>query len=312
MNALTRMTATISAALIASSAIAGAAAAQEPPELGIDVFRIGILGGENEQDRLRKFTCMEERFEELLGVDTKLFPSADYAGTMEGLLGGNLDTAFLGSSGYAGIYLEDKDAVTPVLSRIQTNGAKGYHSIMVSRAGSGIKDLEDAKGKVLGYADPNSTSGYLIPNTELKSKGINPEDYFSETTFSGGHEQNVLALLNGDVDVAVTWTSGVGEWEDGYTSGNLRRMVDKGMLDMADLNRVWLSNLIPNGPLVLRTDLPQQVKVAVKGSLMTMPLENPDCFYDTFGGKYRGFFQVDHSFYQGIVDARKSEIEGEN
>jgi phosphonate transport system substrate-binding protein len=247
--------------------------------------------------------------ENLLGVDTKLFPSSDYAGTLEGLLGGNLDYAFLGSSGYAGIHLEDPDAVDPVLSRIQINGAKGYHSIMLSRAGSGIDSVEDAEGKVLGYADPNSTSGYLIPVTAFDEMGIDPEQHFEKAVFSGGHEQNVLALLNGDVDVAVTWTSGVGAWENGFTSGNLRKMVDKGMLDMSEVQQVWMSDLIPNGPVVLRETLPQQVKVAVKGSLMTMPYTDRECFYQTFGGEYKGFFEVSHDFYQGIVNARKKEIE---
>jgi phosphonate transport system substrate-binding protein len=308
MNAFKKIGLTAAAAVIGVTG-ATVAAAQERPETDLEVFRIGILGGENEQDRLRKFQCMEERFEDLLGVNVKLFPSSDYAGTMEGLLGGNLDFAFLGSSGYAGIHLEDPDAVEPVLSRIQLNGAKGYHSIMLSRKGSGIDSIEDAKGKVLGYADPNSTSGYLIPVSAFDEMGLNPDQHFEKTTFSGGHEQNVLALLNGDVDVAVTWTSGVGEWEDGFTSGNLRKMVDKGMLDMSEVQQVWMSDLIPNGPAVLRTSLPQQAKVAVKGSLMTMPWNNPECTYQTFGGNYKGFFEVDHDFYQGVVNARKKEIE---
>ncbi|WP_200339332.1 phosphonate ABC transporter substrate-binding protein [Rhodovibrio sodomensis] len=310
MNAFKKIGMAAAAAMIAVTG-ASLAQAQERPkfDLETDAFRIGIIGGENQQDRLRKYQCLEERFETLLGVNTKLFPSSDYAGTMEGLLGGNLDYAFLGSSGYAGIHIEDPDAVEPVLSRIQVNGSKGYHSIMLSRKGSGIDSIEDAKGKILGYADPNSTSGYLIPVSAFDEMGINPDQYFKKTVFSGGHEQNVLALLNGDVDVAVTWTSGVGEWEDGYTSGNLRKMVDKGMLDMSEIQKVWMSDLIPNGPAVLRTTLPQQVKIAVEGSLMTMPFDNPECFYQTFGGNYKGFFEVSHDFYQGIVNARKKEIE---
>ena len=58
---------------------------------------------------------------------------------------------------------------------------------------------------------------------------MDPDTYFSKTQFSGGHENNVLALMNGDVDAAVTWVSGVGSWEEGYSSGNLRKMVDKGI-----------------------------------------------------------------------------------
>ena len=93
-----------------------------------------------------------------------LFPAADYDGVIQGLLGGTLDEAELGASGYAKIFaLANPDVVTPVLTTVQTDGSTGYYSIMVARKDSGIKTLKDVKGKKLGFADPDSTSGYLIP-----------------------------------------------------------------------------------------------------------------------------------------------------
>ncbi|MEM6422653.1 MAG: phosphonate ABC transporter substrate-binding protein, partial [Pseudomonadota bacterium] len=270
MRITTFVTATALVALAGNTALAA--------DFGIEGFRIGLLGGENKNDRLKNNTCLEERFEALLGVDVSLFPSADYAGVIEGMLGGNLDHAYLGSSSYAAVHLGDPEAVTPVLTRRQLDGATGYYSVLVSRADSGIESLEDMEGKKLGYADPNSTSGFLIPSVEFEQAGINVDEYFESATFSGGHEQNVLAVLNGDIDGAVTWTSHVGEFEDGFTSGNLRKMVDKGLLDMNDIKIIWRSNQITNGPVVLRDELPEQVRLAVKGSLLTLPFENPECF----------------------------------
>ena len=83
----------------------------------------------------------------------------------------------------------------------------------------GIKTMEEMKGHSLAWADPNSTSGYLIPSATLKAKGIKLDDgaYFSKTGFSGGHEQGVVAVLNKQYDGAVTWTSGQGEKSEGYT-----------------------------------------------------------------------------------------------
>jgi phosphonate transport system substrate-binding protein len=54
------------------------------------------------------------------------------------------------------------------------------------------------KGHSLALADPNSTSGHLIPSATLKSQGIKLDDgaYFSKTGFSGGHEQGVVAVLD--------------------------------------------------------------------------------------------------------------------
>ena len=84
----------------------------------------------------------------------------------------------------------------------ENDGSTYYYSVMVVRADSGIKSLEDMKGHSLAWADPNSTSGYLIPSATLKAKGIKLDDgaYFSKTGFSGGHEQGVVAVLNKQYD----------------------------------------------------------------------------------------------------------------
>jgi phosphonate transport system substrate-binding protein len=77
---------------------------------------------------------------ELLGVPVKLFAPADYNGVIEGLLGGNLDMAWLGASGYAKVYLTNPDAVDPVLTKINKDGSFGYYSIGFARVDSGIKN----------------------------------------------------------------------------------------------------------------------------------------------------------------------------
>src|SRR5271163_2394062 len=208
----------------------------------IKQFRIGILGGENTQDRLKSYDGFQKLLEAKLGVPVKLFPSADYAGVMQGIASGQLEAAEFGASGFAGAWLDCK-CVEPVVVPTEKDGSTYYYSVMVVRAGSGIKSLEDMKGHSLAWADPNSTSGYLIPSATLKTKGIKLDDgaYFSRTGFSGGHEQGVVAVLNRQYDAAVTWTSGQGEMSEGYTRGNLRSMVDKKMLKMSDVRIIWQS-----------------------------------------------------------------------
>src|SRR5258708_20229907 len=48
-------------------------------------FRIGLLGGENTQDRLKRYDSFQKLLQEKLGIPVKIFPSADYAGVMQGL-----------------------------------------------------------------------------------------------------------------------------------------------------------------------------------------------------------------------------------
>ncbi|MHB1109795.1 MAG: phosphonate ABC transporter substrate-binding protein [Devosia sp.] len=295
-------------ASVAIAALTSPVLAQE-----IDTIRIGLLGGENEADRLADNQCLIDKLPAALGVkEVQLFPAADYDGVIQGLLGGTLDIAGLGASGYAAVYLKDPKAVEPFLTNVQTDGSTGYYSVMLARKDSGIATLEDAKGKRLGYADPDSTSGYLIPKVTLPAAlgGMQPEEFFSDVSFNGGHENNVLALLDGKIDVGVTWSSGVGEFSEGYTSGNIRSMVDKGMLDMEDVVQVWQSPLIPNGPLVLRSTLPAEMKEKIIAFYTALPTEDYECFRAVENGDFTGYTPVEPEFYQPVIDARKATIGG--
>lgn len=276
----------------------------------VPVFRIGLLGGENEADRLRQHACQEAYLEERLGVDVELFPASDYAGVLQGLLAGQLEFAGLGSSGYAGIVLQDETAVEPLYTTMQIDGSLGYYSVMYVRADSDIESFDDMEGRSLAFADPNSTSGYLVPSYELAQE-IGPlEGYFSDTGFGGGHEQAVVAVLQGQYDAGVTWTSGVGNYEDGYSRGNLRSMVDRDMLDMNEIRVVWQSNLITNGPRVIRSDLPQELKDLVMGAMMSLQTEDRECFNAINDGEAMGYWPINHEFYLPIINMRR-ELEGQ-
>jgi phosphonate transport system substrate-binding protein len=299
------------ALMITASAMPFAAAAQDADwREQAPVFRIGLLGGENESDRLREHACQKDYLEARLGVPVELFPASDYAGVLQGLLAGQLEFAGLGSSGYAGIVLQDETAVEPLYTTMQVDGSLGYYSVMYVRADSDIETLQDMKGRSLAFADPNSTSGYLVPNYELvNEENINVDDFFSQTGFGGGHEQAVVAVLNGQYDGGVTWTSGVGDINEGYSRGNLRSMVDKGMLDMDDIRIIWQSNLITNGPRVIRSDLPQELKDLVMGAMMRLQVEDPDCFTAINDGEARSYFPINHEFYLPIINMRR-ELQG--
>lgn len=296
----------ILAAVLATTALTAPAMAQDITE-----FRIGILGGENAQDRMTSNECLRVKTEALLGVPTKLFTPADYDGVIQGLLGGTLDMAWLGASGYAKVYLTDPDAVDPVLVKVNLDGSYGYHSIGFARADSGITSLADMKGKVFGFGDPNSTSGYLIPSIEIpQATGASMEsgDYFGEVKFTGGHEQTIVAVANGDVDGGVTWADGLGEWADGYNSGALRKASDAGLVDMNELVEIWKSKPIPEGPVVLRKDLPERTKIDMTALLASLSSMDPDCAYGFLQGEALGLMPINHDAYLSIIEARKSKM----
>ncbi|WP_372604103.1 phosphonate ABC transporter substrate-binding protein [Actibacterium sp.] len=294
------------AAALATTALAGAVNAE-----GIEGFNIGILGGENAQDRLANHECLKNYAEDALGVPVKLFAPADYAGVIEGLLGGTLDMAWLGASGYAKTYLTDPDAVEPVLVKVNEDGSIGYYSIGFARKDSGITSLDDMKGKVFGFGDPNSTSGYLIPSIEIPQykDGITMESgaYFGEVKFTGGHEQTIVAVNNGDIDAGVTWADGQGEWEDGFNSGALRKAVDAGLIDMNNLTEIWRSKEIPEGPVVLRKSLPADVKAKMTALIDGLYETDKECTYNISAGESLGFKPITHENYLSIIAARKAK-----
>ena len=292
-------------ALLTSVTLAAPAMAGDIAE-----FRIGVLGGENAQDRMTSNECVGAYTEELLGVPTKIFTPADYDGVIQGLLGGTIDMAWLGASAYAKTYITDPEAVDVVLVKTNLDGSYAYHSIGFARRDSGITSLADMKGKKFGFGDPNSTSGYLIPAVEIPQEvgaSMKDGDYFGQVVFTGGHEQTIVAVANGDVDAGVTWADGQGEWEDGYNSGALRKAVDSGIVDMNDIVEIWKSKPIPEGPIVLRKALPADVKAKVTEFLNGLHAKDPQCAYNMAAGETAGFRPITHDAYQTMIDLRKSQ-----
>lgn len=294
------------ASLLVSAALAAPAFAQDR----IAEFRIGVLGGENAQDRLTSNECLRGYTEELLGVPTKVFTPADYDGVIQGLLGGTLDMAWLGASAYAKIYLTDPEAVDVVLVKTNLDGSFAYHSIGFARKDSGIATLSDMKGRKFGFGDPNSTSGYLIPAVEIPQETgatMKNGEYFGEVVFTGGHEQTIVAVVNGDVDAGVTWADGQGDWEDGYNSGALRKAVDSGIVDMNDIVEIWRSKPIPEGPIVLRRALPDDVKAKMTELMAGLHEKDRQCAYNVAAGETAGFSPIGHDAYKTMIELRQAQ-----
>jgi phosphonate transport system substrate-binding protein len=224
---------------------------------------------------------------------------------IQGLLGGTLDFAWLGASAYAKVYLTNPDAVDVMLTKQNVDDTTGYYAIGFAKLDSGINSMDDAKGKVFAFADPNSTSGYLVPGAELTAKYGKLEEYFSEVKFSGGHEQSIVGVANGDFAAGVSWADGLGNWEDGFTSGAFRKATDAGLVDLSTMKEIWRSALIPEGPLVVRRALPQDVKDKMYAMLDTMWADDKECAYNVAAGEAKDFVAIKHDDYLGIIAARK-------
>ncbi len=276
--------------------------AQQVPQI-----RIGLLGGENEADRLGRFDGYRKLIEDTFKVPVRLFPAADYAGVMQAFSAKQIEISSMGASGYAGTWLDTQGGVEPLVVPREADGGISYVSVMIVRRDSGITSLEQMRGKSLAWADPNSTSGYLVPRSELRGAGLDINSYFSRTGFAGGHEQAVVAVQQKQYDAAVTWASGQGDEAQGFTRGNLRAMVEKGMLNMGDMRIIWKSRPILNGPLVVRTDVPDAFKQDITQFHLALATAHPQIYAQVERGGGLGYARVTHAQFEPIVQLRREE-----
>ncbi|MEO1538126.1 MAG: phosphonate ABC transporter substrate-binding protein [Pseudomonadota bacterium] len=263
------------------------------------VIKFGILSGENEKDRIARYTPFEEYLEAQLGVEVEIFTAGNYDGVIQAIAADQIEFAFFGSSSYAAAYTETNGGVDPLLSRLQNDGSTGYYSILVTRCDSGLNDLASLEGKVLAFADPDSTSGYAVPYFNV-AKEVDPTSYFAAIPFSGSHEAGVQGVVNGTFDAAATWMTN-------ETNGVIQRMVGKGMIDEGVACPIWQSPEITSGPFTARDNLPQSLKDHMKQAVLDIVEKDPEAFKQMTGGEdstQKGWIEVDHSRYKWIVEMR--------
>ncbi|MCB4822706.1 phosphate/phosphite/phosphonate ABC transporter substrate-binding protein [Roseicella aerolata] len=270
-------------------------------------IRIGLLGGENEADRLGRFGAYRALMEETFQLPARLFPASDYAGVIQAFGAKQLDIANMSPAAYAAAWLDTNGGVEPLLTTEEADGSISYVAVMLARADSGITSLEDMRGRAMAWSDPNSASGYLIPRFALRRQGVNPEQYFGRTGFAGGHEQAIIAVLQKQYDAAVTWASGQGDVNQGFTRGTLRAMVDKGLLDMRQMRIIWRSEPIINGPQTVRSDLPAAFKEDMRLFHLALPRAHPEIYRQIERGGGAGYREVSHQDYALMIEMRRQE-----
>jgi phosphonate transport system substrate-binding protein len=288
---------TLALAGVVAATLAAVSASAQDWKTKVTVIGFSSVSTENQAATLTRFKEVAAAFKEKTGVEMRIFTANDYAGTIQALTGGQIHMAQLGGSGYASAWIDSNGNVEPLVANKETDGTLGYHSILIVKADSRAKRLEDLEGKSLAWADPNSTSGYLIPLVSLRQVGIEPEKFFGKTLFSGGHEQSVLGVINGQFDAAFTWSS------KGHNAGQIRAMIDRGILKLDQFRIVWESPLIPNPLIIVRKDMPADMKNALRDFWVDLVKTHPQLAEAAARGKTAGFVPVTHELYQPVLEA---------
>lgn len=264
-----------------------------------------VVPAENGSGVTERWTPFVNYLSKELGIKVTLRVANDYAAVIEGQRAGNIQVAYYGPASFA------RARVTGVKTDafaidVNSDGSKGYYSVFYVLAKSPYQKIEDLKGKNLGLVDPNSTSGNNMPRFKLNALGIDPDAYFSKVVFTGSHENAVLALAQGTVDVAANW------WNADDDS-NLTRMLNKGMVKSADgtvmkkedFRIVVKSDLIINSPYAYLSDLPDDMKAAIKKAFLDAAQKDPEAFKKLSDGKNKPWEPIANDDYNKTIDLIK-------
>ena len=81
-------------------------------------------------------------------------------------------------------------------------------------------------------------------------------------------------------------------------------MIKTGVLDMTKLRGMWVSDLIMNGPHIIRKDLPEDFKEKITKLNLALVEEDNQCFKEITMGESQGFIRVSHENYENVVEMR--------
>ena len=267
------------------------------------VVKYGVIPVETQTSTTKTMDAFLHHAEKQTGVKWELYQATDYSGVMNALIAGQIHLAWLSGFSYCQTYADSKGGVEPLVAAAATDGTMGYNAIVVVRTDSPYKTIEDLKGKVVARTDPLSGSGYLIPTAAFRAMG-KPVDEYYKSPLSGGHVQSVLGVLKGTYDAAFTWTS----TNDGF--GNLRQMMNKGLLKREEIRIIWTSDPLPSPPVVIRKDVPADMRADLLKLFTGLHLADMALAEAVAQGKTTGIMAVSHKDYglmcQAAADERES------
>lgn len=239
-------------ALLVSLLLAGRVGAEEK------ALQVGLINTMNAEDLMRVWKPLILDMAKGIGAPVTATCFGDYAGVIWAMDAGKIEVAFLGNK--SAIEAVDRAGGEVALRKVGLDGTDGYYSHLITRTDGGLSSLADvfSRGHELtfGSGDPNSTSGYVVPNYYLfASEGADPKLVFKRVT-QASHQENLFAVFDGTVDVATSNSLALQRFRRQYPE------------KFAQIKVLWTSPLIPSDPVVWKKALAEPLKAAVRDFLL--------------------------------------------
>ena len=236
-------------------------------------------------------------------MEVKEIQASDYTAIIEALRTGKADMAYMGALAVA--MGAERAGVTPIVMKAP-NGDKAqavYHSVFVTQKdNSEINSIKDFKGKTIAFVDPDSTSGNLVPTSEimkafpdlhLTNEKIHTNgEFFEAVSFSGRHQAGLQAVIKGDVDIVpISDQIMASEFKNGNADENAVKVVHS-------------SAAIPAEAMVVSKTVNEDLKKTLTKFLVEY--NNKDYFDKVIKKADARFVECSMEDYQPIVELNKN------
>lgn len=259
------------AAVLAAGLLAACSGERPAADAPPDRLVLGLVPALEAQKLIDNLDPLAEFLATELGVPVESFVPQEYTGLLEAMGSGRADIGMIPP--FAAMLGEERYGIETILISVR-EGEATYHAQWMTldpsycasppeRDQTGLLHcrgpIEQVRGKSVAFTDPTSTSGYLFPALQLLDGGINPETDI-RSVFVGGHDAAVIAVLRGDVEVAVSY-------DDARVYGSLPREFP----DIAERVIVFNQSAeIPNDGVTVRGDLPEETKAAITAAFLRL------------------------------------------
>ena len=254
------------------------------------VIKMGFVPLKNSEKLVEDLKPISDYLSERLGVKVEAFTASNYIGVVEGLGSGSVDFGIIPP--FSSLLAQKQSNAKPILTSKGKTGKPGYTAELYVRKDSGIKSLQDVKGKKVAFVDPSSSSGYIYPGAMLVNAGLNLDKDISYQ-FSGGHDKSLQLLLNKDVDVIATF-DGV---EDRYAKDFPQAKTD--------IQKLATSDMIPGVMVTTSGKMDKELQEKLEKALRD--IEKDPKMKELFTKMFSitGFTDVDQDAYKKVEATAK-------
>lgn len=272
-------------------------------EAGKKTFTIAYAPNESTTDSTDARSTLAKDLGKVINMEVKEIQASDYTAIIEALRTGKADMAYMGALAVA--MGAERAGVTPIVMKAP-NGDKAqavYHSVFVTQKDNNeINSIKDFKGKTIAFVDPDSTSGNLVPTSEImkafpdlhltNEKIHNNGEFFEAVSFSGKHQAGLQAVIKGDVDIVpISDQIMASEFKNGNADENAVKVVHS-------------SAAIPAEAMVVSKTVNEDLKKTLTKFLVEY--NNKDYFDKVIKKADARFVECSMEDYQPIVELNKN------